>query len=85
MESQSSGVKSFSGVSSMFLVMTEGVILPCGFNKPRDCSNCRSASMRPLATVGTGLPFTSAVSRGASRIVCSCVNRARKGALPAAT
>src|SRR5437899_1773517 len=38
--------------------------------------------MRPLGTVGSGLPFTSTVSRGASRIAWSCVTGARKGVLP---
>ncbi len=64
---------------------THGVIFPAASRSPRERRSSRSPSVRPLATVGTGVPFTSTISRGASRIAWSPVTAARSGALPAAT
>jgi hypothetical protein len=49
--------KVFSGVFNIPLATTRGVILPWGFNKPRDCSRSRS--------MGDRKPTYTAEERGA--------------------
>ena len=85
MDSQSSCESSFSGVPIASAVTTHGVIFPCAFSNPRDCSSCRSASVKPLVAVGNCLPFTSTISRGASSSAWICATGARSGTFPAET